>query len=95
MHPVRLQRCEANGVACLQSGDRRVLTAAAEIVRKGLAKVTLLGDPDVVSQDADRLGVDLSGVNVIDHMVCTSHLPPNRLVACISSITCSPGMHVN
>lgn len=53
----------------MQSGDRRVLTAAAEIQRKGLAKVTLLGDPDVVSQDADRLGVDLSGVNVIDHMV--------------------------
>lgn len=54
---------------CLQSGDRRVLTAAAEIVRKGLAKVTLLGDPDTVSQDADRLGLDLSGVQVIDHLV--------------------------
>ena len=71
----------------LQSGDKRVLTAATEIVRKGLATVTLLGDPEAVSQDADRLGLDLSGIEVIDHMV-TSHVllvaaenPCNTVVA--------------
>lgn len=53
----------------LQSSDKRVLTAATEIVRKGLATVTLLGDPEAVAQDADRLGLDLSGIQVIDHMV--------------------------
>ena len=53
----------------LQSGDKRVLTAATEIVRKGLASVTLLGDPEAVAQDADRLGLDLSGIKVIDHTV--------------------------
>ena len=53
----------------VQSGDKRVLTAATEIVRKGLASVTLLGDPEAVAQDADRLGLDLSGIQVIDHMV--------------------------
>ncbi len=52
-----------------QSGDKRVLTAATEIVRKGLAKITLLGEPESVSQDADRLGLDLTGINVVDHMV--------------------------
>lgn len=58
----------------LQSGDKRVLTAATEIVRKGLATVTLLGDPEAVAQDADRLGLDLSGIEVIDHMVRISSL---------------------
>lgn len=67
----------------MQSGDRRVLTAAAEIVRKGLARVTLLGDPDTVSQDADRLGLDLSGVNVIDHMA-----------SCLDPLCLIPLMHV-
>lgn len=47
-----------------------MLTAAAEIARKGLANITLLGEPEAVSQDADRLGLDLSNVNVVDHMVC-------------------------
>ena len=53
----------------VQSSDKRVLTAATQIVRKGLAKITLLGDPESVSQDADRLGLDLTGINVVDHMV--------------------------
>ena len=59
-------------VGVMQSGDKRVLTAATEIVRKGLARVTLLGDPEAVSQDADRLGLDLTGINVVDHMVSCS-----------------------
>lgn len=58
----------------LQSSDKRVLTAATEIVRKGLATVTLLGDPEAVAQDADRLGLHLSGIQVIDHMVRSSVL---------------------
>lgn len=53
----------------VQSSDKRVLTAATQIVRKGLAQITLLGDPESVSQDADRLGLDLTGINVVDHMV--------------------------
>ena len=53
----------------MQSSDKRVLTAASEIVRKGLARITLLGDPEAVAQDADRLALDLSGIQVIDHVV--------------------------
>ncbi len=60
----------------VQSSDKRVLTAATQIVRKGLAKITLLGDPESVSQDADRLGLDLTGIDVVDHMVrLHMHLP--------------------
>ena len=46
-----------------------MLTAASDIVRKGLARITLLGDPESISQDADRLGLDLTGIDVVDHMV--------------------------
>ena len=56
-------------VSLMQSSDKRVLTAATEIVRKGLATVTLLGDPEAIAQDADRLALDLSGIEVVDHMV--------------------------
>ncbi len=62
----------------MQSSDKRVLTAATQIVRKGLAKITLLGDPESVSQDADRLGLDLTGINVVDHMV-RLHMPWHKL----------------
>ena len=62
-------KVQSGSSAVVQSGDKRVLTAATEIVRKGLAKITLLGDPESVSQDADRLGLDLTGITVVDHMV--------------------------
>lgn len=67
----------------LQSGDKRVLTAATEIVRKGLASVTLLGDPEAVAQDADRLGLDLAGIKIVDHMVRTPPPPPPHAPPCL------------
>ena len=75
----------------LQSSDKRVLTAATEIVRKGLATVTLLGDPEVVSQDADRLGLDLSGIEVVDHMVRSHALLLAAADKCMHCLTaCRP-----
>ncbi|DBA68921.1 TPA: hypothetical protein ACH3X2_013283 [Trebouxia sp. C0005] len=69
MHSIT-QKCQANPqhIVLPESSDKRVLTAATQIVRKGLAQITLLGDPESVSQDADRLGLDLTGINVVDHM---------------------------
>lgn len=69
MHSIT-QKCQANPqhIVLPESSDKRVLTAATQIVRKGLANITLLGDPESVSQDADRLGLDLTGINVVDHM---------------------------
>ncbi|KAL3156629.1 hypothetical protein ABBQ38_000914 [Trebouxia sp. C0009 RCD-2024] len=69
MHSIT-QKCQANPqhIVLPESGDKRVLTAATEIVRKGLASVTLLGDPEAVAQDADRLGLDLAGIKIVDHM---------------------------
>ncbi len=57
-------------LVCLQGNDKRVLAAAAEIIAKGLAEVTLLGKPDEVEAEARRMGLDLSACQVIDHHVC-------------------------
>ena len=44
--------------------DRRVVTAAAEVVRRGIADVILLGNEKEIKEAAD--GLDLSGVRIID-----------------------------
>jgi phosphate acetyltransferase len=44
-----------------ESGDDRVLAAAAGISREGFAKVLLLGDAAAVRNRSSRLGLDLSG----------------------------------
>ena len=43
--------------------EARVLRAAAGVARKGLAQLILLGDPEAVSAEATRLGLDLSKVS--------------------------------
>lgn len=44
--------------------DKRVVAAAAVAVKEGLAKITLLGNPDTVAKN--NPDVDLTGVNIID-----------------------------
>ena len=47
--------------------DPRVVTAAAACVSRGLARISLLGDPAVVRETAAKAGVDLAGVSVVDY----------------------------
>lgn len=51
--------------------DARVLAAAAEATARGLARITLLGDPAAVHAEASKLGVDVSRCSIIDP--ATSH----------------------
>ena len=44
--------------------DSRVVKAAAEVVKQGLAKITLLGNPAQIAKN--NPDVDLTGVNVVD-----------------------------
>jgi phosphate acetyltransferase len=46
--------------------DRRVLAAAAEVTRRGLARVTLLGAPAAVAAAAARFNSDISACAVLD-----------------------------
>lgn len=64
-----------------QSSDRRVLAAAAEIVKKGLARITLLGKPQEVR---GHLGLPAAGKGAVRsdahwmHRVGWLHLLPPR-----------------
>jgi len=52
---------------CLpETYDDRVIEAAEVLLVEGIADVTLIGNPDKLSEDASRLGVDLSPATLID-----------------------------
>ncbi len=57
----------AQGVLVLPEGnDERIATAARRLQDQGVARVRLLGEPAEVSAAAERAGVSLAGIDVID-----------------------------
>ena len=50
-----------------ESHDERVLKAAEILTKEKICKVITLGNPAKVNEDAKKLGVDLTGVEIIDH----------------------------
>ena len=50
-----------------EGNDPRTVVAAASCARSRLARITLLGDEGTIREAAQREGVDLGGVEVIDH----------------------------
>ncbi|MDQ1707111.1 MAG: phosphate acetyltransferase [Pyrinomonadaceae bacterium] len=50
-----------------EGNDPRTVIAAASCARNRLARITLLGDEAIIRETAQREGVDLGGVAVIDH----------------------------
>lgn len=49
-----------------EGDDDRILRAADELLRDGVCRLTVLGDPAAVRARADELGLDLSGATVTD-----------------------------
>lgn len=60
-------KSELQNIVLPESADRRVLAAAAEVTKKGLAKVTLLGKESEVRANAEKFDVDLSGIDILDY----------------------------
>ncbi|MEM7662855.1 MAG: phosphate acetyltransferase [Pseudomonadota bacterium] len=62
------ERAEAAGqhIVLPEGIEPRILHAAERILRRGLASITLLGDPEDVSKIAQNCGADISGARVID-----------------------------
>lgn len=52
-----------------ETSDDRVLYAAAEMMRTGLCKVTLLGRPEQIEQRAATLGLAISDAKIVDPAV--------------------------
>ncbi len=49
-----------------ESSDERVLKAAAKIAQAGIAHIIVLGKPEEVNQQAQALGVNLEGVEIVN-----------------------------
>lgn len=50
-----------------EGNDPRTVVAASLCARNRLARITLLGDESTIRQSAQQQGVDLAGVDVLDH----------------------------
>jgi len=50
-----------------EGNDPRTVVAAAQCSRKRIARITLLGDEEVIRETARSQNIDLGGVAVIDH----------------------------
>ncbi len=49
-----------------ESGDERTLKAAAQVLKEGTADLTLIGNEEKILSDAKALGLDLTGLTIID-----------------------------
>ena len=49
-----------------EGAEERTVQAAAKIVEQGIAKVTLLGDPDEIAAVAKKFAVSLDGVGIVN-----------------------------
>lgn len=50
----------------LPEGEPRILRAAAQLIARGVARLTLLGDPEQVAAQLADLDLELPGVDIID-----------------------------
>eukprot|EP00775_Hariotina_reticulata_P002839 gene2839-3132_t len=66
-HRVKMKCIENPQHIVLPEGaEPRVIKAANDVVSRGLAKITLLGNPVSVAAEAKRLGTDISQCQIID-----------------------------
>ncbi len=49
-----------------ESHDERVLKAAEILTKEKIVSIITLGNEDIIRSDAERLGVDLTGIRIID-----------------------------
>jgi len=48
--------------------DDRILQAADQLLKQGVAELTILGDVDDMNRRASDLGLDLTGANLVNHL---------------------------
>ncbi|MCQ9331090.1 phosphate acetyltransferase [Corynebacterium phoceense] len=65
-----LEKAKAVGahIVLPEGDDDRILLAAGQLLARGIAKLTILGDPEVMTVRAGQLGVDLSDATLINHL---------------------------
>lgn len=63
---VERARADRRRIVLPEGTEPRVLAAAAEVLRRGIADVVLLGDPAEIARAAARCGADVSAAEVAD-----------------------------
>lgn len=65
-----LEKAKAVGahIVLPEGDDDRILLAAGQLLARGIAKLTILGDPEAMTVRAGQLGVDLSDATLINHL---------------------------
>jgi phosphate acetyltransferase len=63
---VERAKADRRHIVLPEGGDDRVLQAAEQVLLRGIAEVTVLGDPDATKSRAATLGLGLEGVRVVD-----------------------------
>jgi phosphate acetyltransferase len=63
-----LERAKADRrhIVLPEGGDDRILQAAEQVLLRGMADLTVLGDPDAIKSRAASLGLELEGLRVVD-----------------------------
>lgn len=74
-------RAKPQRIVLPEGNDRRVVTAAAELLRRGLCHVIVLGDPDAVRGLAAEARADLSRATILD----TKEPPPDMIDALVAA----------
>ena len=59
-------RADVKHIVLPEGADDRVLQAADHVLRRGIAELTILGEPEIVRERARFLGLDLAAATVID-----------------------------
>ena len=63
---VERARADRRHIVLPEGTDERILRAAEVVLRRGIADLTLLGDPDEVRQRAASFGLDIAAAQVVD-----------------------------
>ncbi|MGW5524756.1 phosphate acetyltransferase [Gordonia sp. NPDC003950] len=59
-------RADRKCIVLPEGGDDRILRAAGRLLRRDVVSLIILGDPDAVGRRAQDLGIDITGVEIID-----------------------------
>ena len=65
-----IEQAKANRkhVVLPEGEDDRILQAADQLLKQGVAELTILGDVDDMNRRASDLGLDLTGANLVNHL---------------------------
>jgi phosphate acetyltransferase len=59
-------KADVRHIVLPEGEEKRNIAAASKVVKEGLARVTLLGDPAKIAETAKTLGVELAGTQIVN-----------------------------